>query len=145
MTIGDCRFVQLPKNDDPRGSLTVIENQRHIPFAMERLFYTYDVPGGAERGGHALKTCEQFLIAMSGSFDAMVDDGTERKRYRLSQPHVGRYIPPMIWREMENFSEASVCLAVASTMYIASNYYRDYQGFIEATQVRMTLKSRQAR
>src|SRR5947209_5336946 len=108
-------IIELPRVPDPRGNLTFIEGTRHIPFEIKRAFYLYDVPGGAQRAGHALKTCHQFLIAMSGSFDVILYDGREKQRIHLNRSYNGLHVPPMIWREMDNFSSGSVCLALAST------------------------------
>lgn len=127
-----CQRIELPKITDPRGNLTFIEADRHVPFAIKRVFYLYDVPGGADRGGHALKTCHQFLIAMSGSFDVVLYNGREKQRVHLNRSYYGLHIPPMIWREMDNFSSGSVCLALASTPYFAEDYYRDYQAYLKA-------------
>ncbi|MBA2706760.1 MAG: WxcM-like domain-containing protein [Gemmatimonadaceae bacterium] len=129
MKLSDCSLIDLPKIADPRGNLTFIEGSRHVPFRIERVFYLYDVPGGAERGGHALRTCEQFLVAMSGSFDVILDDGYEKKRIQLNRSYHGLYIPPMVWREMDNFSSGAVCLALASTIYLANDYYSEYDEF----------------
>ena len=124
-----CRIIELPKISDPRGNLTFVEGGNHIPFDIRRVFYLYDVPGGADRGGHANKEVHQLLIAMSGSFDVIVDDGTERRRHHLNRSYYGLYIPPMIWRELENFSSGSVCLVLASAVFAESDYYRDYAAF----------------
>jgi dTDP-4-dehydrorhamnose 3,5-epimerase-like enzyme len=132
MGIEACKLIDLPKIADPRGNLTFVEAERHIPFPIERVFYLYDVPGGADRGGHALRTCHQFLIAMSGSFDVVLYDGREKQRIHLNRSYYGLHIPPMIWREMDNFSSGSVCLALASTPYSADDYYRDYQEYLGA-------------
>lgn len=132
MTIAMCQTIDLPRISDPRGNLTFIEGGRHIPFAITRVFYLYDVPGGASRAGHALKTCHQFLIAMSGSFDVVVDDGKSRKKIPLNRSYYGLHVPPMIWRELENFSSGSVCLVLASEHYDESGYYRTYQEFIDS-------------
>ena len=132
MDLSHCRIIDLPKISDPRGNLTFLEGQRHIPFDIKRVFYLYDVPGGAERAGHALKTCEQFLIAMSGSFDVIIYDGKEKQRIHLNRSYNGLYLPPMIWREMDNFSSGSVCLALASEPYNEDGYHRDYHGFLQA-------------
>lgn len=132
MSVSQCRIIDLPKVADPRGNLTFLEGTRHIPFDIKRVFYLYDVPGGAERGGHALKTCEQFLIAMSGSFDVIIYDGKENKRIHMNRSYNGLYLPPMIWREMDNFSSGSVCLALASQPYNEAEYFRDYKGYIQA-------------
>ena len=132
MSIESCTLINLPKIADPRGNLTFIEGGRHVPFPIKRVFYLYDVPGGADRGGHALKQCHQFLIAMSGSFDVILDDGTEKKRIQLNRSYYGLYLPPMIWREMDNFSSGSVCLALASECYSEGDYFRDYNSFMTA-------------
>ncbi len=129
MTINSCRIIYLPKIEDPRGNLTFIESNHHVPFALERVFYLYDVPGGADRAGHALKTCQQFLIAMSGSFDVTLDDGVQRGVFHLNRSYYGLYIPPMIWREIDNFSSGAVCLVLASQRYSEDDYYREYDEF----------------
>ena len=132
MSLETCKLIDLPKISDPRGNLTFIEGGRHIPFEIKRAFYLYDVPGGAERGGHALIKCHQFLIAMSGSFDVILYDGKENKRVHLNRSYHGLYIPPMIWREMDNFSSGSVCLALASESYNEADYFREYGEFLKA-------------
>lgn len=132
-----CRMIELPKISDPRGNLTFIENKRHIPFEIKRVYYLYDVPGGAERGGHAHKEMQQFLIAISGSFDVLVDDGYSTKRYHMNRSYYGLYIPPMLWREMDNFSSGSVCISLASTFYEESDYYREYETFLKAVKERV--------
>jgi glyoxylate utilization-related uncharacterized protein len=132
MSIENCSLVELPKITDPRGNLTFIESSRHIPFSIARVFYLYDVPGGANRAGHALRTCEQFLIAMSGSFDVTLDDGVSKKVFQLNRSYYGLYIPPMIWREIDNFSSGAVCLALASHGYDENDYYREYVAFLKA-------------
>lgn len=125
-----CYTIELPKINDPRGNLTFIESSKHIPFEIKRVFYLYDVPGGASRAGHALKSCEQFLIAMSGSFDVILDDGHEKKRFHLNRSYYGLYICPMVWREIDNFSSGSVCMVLASAFYSELDYYRDYQDYL---------------
>jgi dTDP-4-dehydrorhamnose 3,5-epimerase-like enzyme len=132
MNIKDCKLIDLPKIADPRGNLTFIECYNHIPFAIKRVFYLYDVPGGSDRGGHALKSCHQFLIAMSGSFDVILYDGKEKQRIHLNRSYYGLHIPPMIWREMDNFSSGSVCLSLASELYDPNDYYRDYNEYLRA-------------
>jgi hypothetical protein len=132
MRPSDPRIIELPKINDPRGNLTFIESEHHIPFSIKRVFYLYDVPGGADRGGHALKECHQFLIAMSGSFDVVVDDGLRKKRIHLNRSYFGLYLPPMVWREMDNFSSGSVCLVLASKRYSEADYYRDYPEYLRA-------------
>jgi len=122
-------IITLPKISDPRGNLTFIEGGVHIPFDIKRVFYLYDVPGGADRGGRALKKCEQFLIAISGSFDVIVDNGREKQRIHLNRSNKGLYLPPLLWREMDNFSSGSVCLVLASERYSEADYYRSYPEF----------------
>lgn len=129
--IADCCIIDLPKIADPRGNLTFVESNRHVPFSLVRVFYLYDVPGGANRAGHALKTCAQFLIAMSGSFDVTLDDGTNKETFHLNRSYYGLYIPSMIWREIDNFSSGAVCLALASHVYDAGDYCREYDAFLK--------------
>ncbi len=132
MPLADCRIIQLPKIADPRGNLTFIETGRHIPFEICRVYYLYDVPGGAERGGHAHKQLSQLIVAMSGSFDVVLDDGRQKQRYHLNRSYYGLYVCPMIWRELDNFSSGSVCMVLASNLYDAGDYFRDYQQFVSA-------------
>lgn len=132
MPLNDCKLVNLPKISDPRGNLTFVEGMNHIPFDIRRVYYLYDVPGGAERGGHAHKELHQIIIAMSGSFDVVLDDGRERKRVHLNRSYNGLYVCPMIWRELDNFSSGSVCMVLASNVYDEEDYYRDYRHFISA-------------
>jgi uncharacterized RmlC-like cupin family protein len=127
-----CRMIDLPKIEDRRGNLTFIEGSAHVPFAIARVYYVYDVPGGSERGGHAHKDLQQFIIAMSGSFDVLLDDGKERKRVHLNRSYNGLYVCPMIWRQLDNFSSGSVCMVLASTPYDEADYYRDYADFMRA-------------
>jgi hypothetical protein len=135
MGLADCRKLSLPVIGEPRGNLTFVENDRHIPFAMQRVYYLYDVPGGAERGGHAHKELHQLLIAMSGSFDVHLDDGSDRRSYHLNRANEGLYIAPMTWRSIDNFSGGSVCLVLASAPYDENDYHRDYERFAEAARV----------
>lgn len=128
--LADCVTMQLPKVQDPRGNLTFIEGGRQIPFQIERVYYLYDVPGGSERGGHAHKNLHQFMIAMSGSFDIVLDDGFDRRRYHLNRSYEGLYIPPMTWRELDNFSSGSVCMVLASRFYDEADYLRNYSDFM---------------
>jgi len=128
--IDSCCLIDFPKVTDPRGNLTFIEGNKHVPFDIKRVFYLYDVPGGADRGGHALKTCHQVLIAASGSFDVILDDGVDKKRIHLCRSYYGLHILPAIWREMDNFSTGSVCLVLASETYDPAGYCRDYQSFL---------------
>lgn len=130
--IDTCLTIPLPKISDPRGNLTFIEGGIHIPFDIRRVYYLYDVPGGAERGGHAHKGLHQLIVAMSGSFDVVLDDGANRKRIHLSRSYIGLYVCPMIWRELDNFSSGSVCMVLASNKYDEDDYYRDYSNFLLA-------------
>lgn len=132
MDINQCRIIDLPKVTDPRGNLTFVEANRHIPFGIERVYYLYDVPGGAERGGHAHKGLQQLIVAMSGSFDVVLSDGREQRRYHLNRSYVGLYVCPMIWRELDNFSSGSVCMVLASNYYSEDDYYRDYDAYVAA-------------
>lgn len=127
-----CRIIDLPKITDVRGNLTFVEGGRHIPFEIKRTYFLYDVPGGAERGGHAHKDLHQLIIAMSGAFDIVLDDGKEKKRYHLNRSYFGLYVCPMVWREMDNFSSGAVCLVLASNFYDEADYFRDYDEFLNA-------------
>ena len=129
MKLSACRIMDLPRIADARGNLTFIEENRHIPFEIRRVYYLYDVPGGESRAGHAHKTLEQFLVAASGSFDVILDDGFDRKSFQLNRSYYGLYIPPMVWREIDNFSSGSVCLALASDLFDEQDYIRDYEDF----------------
>lgn len=135
MSLADSRLLELPRVHDPRGNLTFLESSRQIPFEIRRVYYLYDVPGGAERGGHAHKALHQLMIAMSGSFDCTLDDGRERRKFHLNRPYYGLYIPPRLWRELDNFSSGSVCMVLASEFYTEDDYLRTYeafQGFVKA-------------
>lgn len=130
MSLDACKILQLPKISDPRGNLTFVEAGVHVPFEIRRVYYLYDVPGGADRGGHAHKGLHQLLIAMSGSFDVVLDDGHCRRRHNLNRSYYGLYIAPMVWRELDNFSSGSVCLVLASAPYDEADYYRDYAAYV---------------
>jgi len=130
MTVNDCKIIELPKISDPRGNLTFIEGESHVPFEIRRVYYLYDVPGGAERGGHAHKALHQLIIAMSGSFDVLLDDGKAKKRIHLNRSYYGLYVCPMMWRELDNFSSGSVCMVLASNLYDESDYFRKYESFL---------------
>lgn len=132
MPLSDCRIIELPKITDARGNLTFIEGGNHIPFDIQRVYYLYDVPGGAERGGHAHKGLSQLIVAMSGSFDVILDDGIDKRRVHLNRSYYGLYVCPMIWRELDNFSSGSVCMVLASNRYDEADYYRDYDEFKQA-------------
>jgi len=129
MNLSKCRIIDLPKVADARGNLTFIEESKHIPFAIKRVYYLYDVPGGESRGGHAHKSLQQFIIAASGSFDVILDDGFKKRRFHLNRSYYGLYMPDMIWRELDNFSSGSVCLVLASDLYKAEDYIYDYETF----------------
>lgn len=123
-------LLKLPKILDERGNLSFFEGDSHIPFVIERCYWIYDVPGGEIRGGHSYKQNEEFIIALSGSFDLVVDDGKEKKKYSLNRSDYGLYIPSGIWRQLENFSTNSLGFIAASTKYDEADYERDYQNFI---------------
>ena len=129
--IDRCRIIDFPKIEEARGSLTFIEGERHVDFDIKRVYYVYDVPGGADRGGHAHKELHQLLIAMSGSFDVVVDDGVNRQRFHMNRSYYGLYIPPMIWRDINNFSSGSVCMVLASAYYDEADYYRERDDFVK--------------
>ncbi|HET8744036.1 MAG TPA: FdtA/QdtA family cupin domain-containing protein [Ramlibacter sp.] len=130
MALSDCRLIDLPRIQDPRGNLTFIEVSRHIPFDVKRVYYLYDVPGGAERGAHGHRELQQLVVAMSGSFDIHIDDGREKRVFHMNRSYFGLYICPMIWRELTNFSSGAVCMVLASDYYKESDYYRDYSDFM---------------
>jgi glyoxylate utilization-related uncharacterized protein len=130
-----CRKIDLPKILDPRGNLTFIEGNNHIPFDIKRVFYLYDVPGGEMRAGHSNTISQQFIIAMSGSFDVIVDDGFNKKTFQLNRAYYGLYLPPMVWREIDNFSSGAVCLVLTSTTYSPDDYIRDYDEFLSKVKV----------
>lgn len=129
MSLEDCRVIDLPRHEDRNGNLTVIESGIQVPFEIKRVFYLYDVPGGARRGGHAHRRLEQLVIAMSGSFDFELDDGFSKRRVHFNRSYRGLYIPRMIWREMDNFSSGAVCMVLTSEHYDAGEYIRDYDEF----------------
>lgn len=132
MSLDQCRIIQLPKILNAAGNLTFVESDRHVPFDIKRVYYLYDVPGGAMRGGHAHRALQQMIIAMSGSFDVLLDDGSQRKRFQLNRSYYGLYVCPMIWRELDNFSSGAVCLVLASELYDESDYFREYTAFLNA-------------
>jgi hypothetical protein len=132
MSLRKCRLIELPRIADPRGNLTFIEGSVHIPFEIKRVYYLYDVPGGETRGGHAHRRLQQLIIAMSGSFDVLLDDGRSRKTVRLNRSFYGLYVPNLIWRELINFSSGSVCAVLASEHYDPADYFRDHGAFVKA-------------
>jgi dTDP-4-dehydrorhamnose 3,5-epimerase-like enzyme len=130
--INECKMVELPKICDPRGNLSFIQSNDQIPFDIKRIYYLYDVPGGAYRGSHAHKKLQQFIIAVSGSFDVALDDGKEKKRFHLNRSHSGLYVPPMMWGNLDNFSSGAVCLVLASEVYQEADYIRSYDIFLNS-------------
>nr|WP_297230947.1 FdtA/QdtA family cupin domain-containing protein [uncultured Prevotella sp.] len=131
MNIHDVKLIELPKFNDPRGNLSFAENCTQIPFEIKRTYWLFDVPGGESRGGHAYKTTEELVIALSGSFDVVIDDGKERKTFVLNRSYYGLYIPKGLWREMINFSTNSLALEFASTPYDKNDYIRNYNDFLK--------------
>lgn len=129
MTITDVKLIELPKFADPRGNLSFLEQNNHIPFEIKRTYWIYDVPGGENRGGHAYKTTDEFIIAISGGFDVTVDDGEEKKTFSLNRSYYGLYVPKGLWRTMENFSTNSFALEFANTVYDRADYIENYEDF----------------
>jgi len=130
MSLSQVKLINLPKILDERGNLTFIEQSKHIPFIIKRAYWVYDVPGGEVRGGHAYKKLNEFIVALSGSFDVVLDDGKEKRTYSLNRSYYGLYVPQMIWRSLENFSTNSLCLILASDMYSPEDYLRDYNDYL---------------
>ncbi len=124
-SVYECNMVHLPKVHNQAGNITALQNFQNIPFAIRRVYYLYDVPGGAERGGHGHKKLQQFIIALSGSFDVLIDDGFNKKIIHLDRPYIGLHIVPGIWRELLNFSSGAICLVLASEKYEEEDYIRD--------------------
>ena len=131
MTINDVKLIELPKYADPRGNLSFVEQNNHIPFEIKRTYWIYDVPGGESRGGHAYKEADEFIIAISGGFDVTVDDGKEKKSFTLNRSYYGLFVPKGLWRTMENFSTNSFALEFGSVDYSADDYIRDYDEFLK--------------
>jgi dTDP-4-dehydrorhamnose 3,5-epimerase-like enzyme len=134
-SLADCKIIQLPKISDPRGNLTFIEGNKHVPFDIKRAYWIYDVPGGEKRGGHAYKTLHEFIVALSGSFDVVLNDGREQRTFSLNRSYFGLYVPQMIWRTIENYSTNGVTLILASGHYNPDEYIRDETAFLKAKQV----------
>ena len=129
-TVDDCRIIKLPIIPDVRGNLSVIENQRHISFEIQRAYWIYDVPGGELRVGHAYREACEFIVALSGSFDVVLNDGKQEKIVSLNRSFFGLYVPNLIWRQLENFSTNALCMILSSSIYSAEDYVRDYQQFL---------------
>ena len=129
-----ARIIKLPKIEDLRGNLTFIEQDKHIPFGIERIYWIYDVPGGEERGGHAFRKQQEFIVALSGSFDVILDNGMIKKAYSLNRSYYGLYVPSGIWRQMQNFSTNSLALVLSSTHYDENDYIDDYTDFLNLVE-----------
>ncbi len=137
MRLNKCKLIELPKFSDQRGSLTFIESDGHVPFDIERVYYLYDIPGGAERGAHAHLGLQQLIVAMSGSFDVVLDDGVTERRFHLNHPNYGLYVCPMMWRSLENFSPDAVCLVLASSHFDEGDYIRNYDDYLDAARIKI--------
>lgn len=131
MSIKDVKIIELPKFADPRGNLSFVEQLNHIPFEIKRTYWIYDVPGGESRGGHAFRQNEEFIVALSGAFDVIVDDGKEKKTFALNRSYYGLYIPAGLWREIRNFSTNSLALEFGSIHYDRADYVEDYEQFLK--------------
>jgi hypothetical protein len=131
LSLENCKLIDLPKISDPRGNLTFVEGRNHIPFDIHRVYYLYDVPGGSDRGGHAHINLHQLVIAMSGSFDMVLDDGHSKKRFHMNRSYYGLYVAPMVWRNLDNFSSGGVCMVLASDYFSEADYIRNYDDFIK--------------
>ncbi len=136
--VEDCKLIELGKNHHANGNLTVVENGMQVPFGIKRVYYLYDVPGGEERGGHSHKALKQFIVAISGAFDVVIDDGINQRTITLNRPYQGLLIVPGIWRVINNFSSGAVCLVLASEHYDEADYVRDYQEFKQLTSTKTT-------
>lgn len=130
MSLSEAQLINLPKIEDPRGNLSFIEEGNHIPFKIQRVYWIYDVPGGEFRGSHAFKETEELIIALSGSFDVLIDDGKSKNTFSLNRSYYGLYLPAGIWRQMQNFSTNSLALVISSTQFSDHDYIRDYQEFL---------------
>jgi hypothetical protein len=136
VSLDNCKIISLPRLTDPRGNLSFIEGGNHIPFEIKRVYYLYDVPGGSDRGSHAHKKLHQFIIAMSGSFDVLLDDGMKKEKFHLNRSYFGLYVTPMMWRYLDNFSSGAVCMVLASEFYNEKDYFREYADFMQAAKDR---------
>ncbi len=135
MNIYDCAIVELPRIENPAGNITPVHNSENIPFEVKRVFYLYDIPGGESRGAHAHKECHQFIIAASGSFEVVLDDGKNKRTVTLNRPYYGLHIPPGIWAAEQGFSSGAICLVLASHKYEESDYIRDYDDYLKCKAV----------
>lgn len=135
-TVFDCNLIELSKIQNSTGNITVLENRSNIPFIVKRIYYLYDVPGGESRGGHAHYNLEQYIIAASGSFDVIIDDGFNKKRFFLNRPNLALHIVPGLWRKLDNFSSGSICMVLASEIYNESDYLRNYNNFKKIKKIR---------
>jgi len=136
MKLSDLKIIELPKFLDERGNLSVIEENKNIPFKIERVYWIYDVPGGDKRGGHAYRNNEEFIVALSGAFDIILDDGNGKKRFQLNRSYYGLYVPNGLWREMDNFSTNSLAVVLSSTKYNEDDYIRNYDEFVNLNKNR---------
>lgn len=130
-SVENCKIIELPRIQDPRGNLSYIEEEQHFPFKIERMYWIYDVPGGEVRGGHAFREQHEMIVALSGSFDVVVDNGVKQKVFSLNRSYYGLFIPAGIWREMVNFSTNSLALVLSSTVYSEEDYIRDYDEYLK--------------
>jgi len=130
-SVFDCTLIQLPKKEFFEGNLTYVYNDIHIPFSISRVFYSYDIPGGESRGAHAHKECHQFLIAASGAYEVVLDDGVNKRTVLLNRPYLGLHIPPGIWAAEQGFSSGSICLVLASHKYCEEDYIRNYEDYLK--------------
>ena len=135
MTVDDCKLIELPKVSDTRGNLTFIEGDRHVPFDIKRVFYVYDIPSGQARGAHAHRRLHQFLVCLSGGLDVMLDDGRKKRTVHLNRPWLGLHVPPMIWASEGDFDPGTVYVVLASALYDAADYVRDYEEFSRLTAI----------
>jgi len=130
-TVFDCALIELPKNHTIKGNITAVNNLKEVPFEVKRVYYLYDIPGGESRGGHGHRDLQQFIVAASGSFDLIVDDGKLKRTFHLNRPYMGVLMPAGIWREIGNFSSGSICLVLASSEYNEEDYFRNYEDYLK--------------